>query len=83
VEAPFEYAGTGDTCTGCADIIRSGDTVGPISGDRPDRLLCVGCWWLQASELPLPRWARASRVRANLAGVFQVPRHARPHLRPT
>lgn len=82
MEAPFEYAGSGDTCIGCVDIIRPGDTVGPISDDRPDRLLCVGCWWLRASELPLPRWARGSRVRANLAGVFQVPRHSRAELRP-
>jgi hypothetical protein len=78
VETPFEYVGGAETCIGCADIIRSGDTVAPISEDRPDRLLCVACWWLQASELPLPRWSRASSGRANLAGVFRA-RRDRPH----
>ena len=83
MEAPFEYAGRMDTCLGCADIIGTGDTVAPISGDRPDRLLCVSCWWLQACELPLPGWSRGAGGRANFAGVFQVGRHShrRPDLR--
>ncbi len=83
MEAPFEYAGKTDTCIGCADIIRTGDTVAAISEDRPDRLLCVSCWWLQASELPLPGWSRGTGGRANLAGVFQERLHSpgRRHLR--
>jgi hypothetical protein len=41
-----------------------------ISDDRPDRLLCFACWWLQECDLPLPRWARRESSRTNLAGVF-------------
>ncbi len=74
METPFEYAGSGDACIGCADIIGAGDSVAPISEERPDRLLCIACWWLRASELPLPRWSRASSGRTNLAGVFRVRR---------
>jgi hypothetical protein len=83
MEAPFEYAGSTDTCIGCADILHAGDTVAPISEDRPDRLLCVSCWWLQACELPLPGWSRGTASRANFAGVFQdrPHTHTRRHLR--
>ncbi|MDP1805780.1 MAG: hypothetical protein Q8K72_11475 [Acidimicrobiales bacterium] len=73
--APYDYAGGRDSCIGCADIIRTGDTVVPLSDDRPDRLLCFACWWLTECDLPLPRWARHQSTRTNLAGVF-VP--ARP-----
>ncbi len=81
MEAPYRYVGRPDTCIGCADIITAGHTVAPISDDRPDRLLCVACWWLQACELPLPRWTRGSGRRTNLAGVFERARHSRPHRR--
>ena len=49
-----------------------GDTVGLLSDDRPDRMLCVACWWLRECDLPLPGWAprTAAPVRVNLAGVF-------------
>lgn len=76
--APFEYSGGSDTCIGCADIIHPGDTVAAVSDDRPDRLLCVACWWLQACDVALPRWNRGCRARTNLAGVFlpaRRPRH--------
>ncbi len=59
--APYEYAGRGDTCMGCVDIIRAGDMAGAVSEERPDHLLCVACWWLQACDLPLPAWTRARR----------------------
>lgn len=74
MEAPFEYDGTGETCIGCADILRPGDSVAPLSDDRVDRLLCVACWWLQACQLPLPSWVRRGGGRTNLAGVFQAQR---------
>ncbi|MGH9155548.1 MAG: hypothetical protein ACRD1K_06890 [Acidimicrobiales bacterium] len=80
METPFEYVGRGETCIGCADIIRAGDTVAPFSDDRPDQMLCVACWWLQACELPLPGWARrATSGRTNLSGVF-VRAALEPHL---
>jgi hypothetical protein len=68
--APFAYAGGRDTCIGCADIIRTGDMVAPISEDRPDRLVCVACWCLAECDLAWPRWARPAPQRTNLAGVF-------------
>ena len=68
--APFEFPGGRDSCIGCADIIRPGDTVVPLSDDRPDRLLCVACWWSQECDMPLPRWARRQSTRTNLAGAF-------------
>ena len=74
MEAPFEYHGRAETCIGCADIIRDGDSVAPVADDRPDRLLCVACWWLVACELPPPGWVRPARTRINLAGVFHAPR---------
>jgi hypothetical protein len=70
--APYEYAGGRDTCLGCADIIRTGDPVAAMSEDRPERLLCVACWWLQECDLALPRWARPVPTRVNLAGAFVV-----------
>ncbi len=82
MEAPFRYVGRADTCIGCVDVIRAGDTVAPVSHDRPDRLLCVACWWLQACDLPLPGWARGTDgSRTNLAGVFEGARRSRPHRR--
>lgn len=81
MQAPFRYVGRADTCIGCVDVIRPGDTVAPISDDRPDRLLCVVCWWLQACELPLPRWMRGTGGRTNLAGAFQAARHSGHHRR--
>jgi hypothetical protein len=74
--APYDYAGGRDSCIGCADIIRTGDTVVALSDDRPDRLLCFACWWLQECDLPLPRWARRESTRTNLAGVFVPARRA-------
>ena len=71
--APFEFAGGRETCFGCVDIIHAGDTVAPVSDDRPDRLLCVACWWLRSCELALPRWSRGGRSRPNLGGVFRRP----------
>ena len=68
--APYEYAGGRDSCIGCADIIHAGDTVVPLSDDRPDRLLCVACWWSRECDMVLPRWARRESTRTNLAGVF-------------
>lgn len=68
--APFEYSGSSETCIGCVDLIRAGDTVGTFSEDRPERLLCVACWWLQACDLPLPGWSRRAAGRTNLAGVL-------------
>ncbi len=59
--APYEYAGNGDVCTGCVEIIRRGDIVGPVCDDRPAQLLCVACWWSQACDLPLPAWTRGAR----------------------
>ncbi|MDQ3896323.1 MAG: hypothetical protein M3326_03560 [Actinomycetota bacterium] len=59
--APFEYAGRGDTCMGCVDTIHAGETVAAMSDERPERLLCVACWWLQACDLPLPAWTRGAR----------------------
>ena len=59
--APQEYAGHGETCMGCADVIRAGDMVGAVSDERPDRLLCVACWWLRECDLPLPAWDRGGR----------------------
>ena len=79
--APYEYAGGRDSCIGCADIIRTGDTVVPFSDDRPDRLLCFACWWLMECDMPLPRWARPESTRTNLAGVFVPARTADLHLR--
>ena len=70
VQTPFEYTGSGDTCIGCVDIIRADNLVAPLSEGRADRLLCIACWWLQAGDLPLPRWTREGRSRTNLAGVF-------------
>ncbi len=55
---PFEYTGRGETCMGCVEIIGAGDMVAPLSEDRPERLLCVACWWLHACDLPLPGWTR-------------------------
>ena len=79
--APFEFPGGRDSCIGCADIIRTGDTVVAFSEDRPDRLLCFACWCLQECALPLPRWARGASTRTNLAGVFVPARRADLHLR--
>lgn len=79
--APFEFPGGRDSCIGCADIIRTGDTVVPFSDDGPDRLLCFACWWLQECDLPLPRWARRERTRTNLAGVFVPAQRPDLHLR--
>ena len=59
--APFEYTGRGDTCMGCVDVIASGEMVAPISDERPERLLCVACWWFQECDLPLPAWSRGAR----------------------
>lgn len=56
----FEYAGRGDTCMGCVDIIAAGDMVAAASDDRADHLLCVACWWLQQCDLPLPAWTRGA-----------------------
>ena len=75
--APYEYAGGRDSCIGCADIIHAGDVVVAVSDDRPDRLLCVACWWSQECDMALPRWARRESNRTNLAGVF-VPAPAGP-----
>lgn len=77
---PFEYGGQCDSCIGCAETIHAGDTVGLLSDDRPDRLLCVACWWLRECDLPLPGWApRAiAPVRVNLAGVFSAEREPHP-----
>ena len=83
METPFEFGGSRETCIGCGTVVHAGDLVTPISSDRPDRLLCVGCWWLQACELPLPGWARRARGSINLTGVFRAPRRARPPLRPS
>lgn len=77
--APFEYTGRGDVCTGCAEVILAGDLAGTLSEDRPERLLCVTCWWLRSCQLPLPAWAgrgapaphhqaRASRTRRGACG---------------
>lgn len=77
--APFEYAGGRDTCMGCADIIGAGDMVAPVSDDRPDRLLCVACWWLAGCDLALPRWARPGTPRTNLEGVFVPARPPETH----
>lgn len=73
--APFEYGGHGEVCMGCVDVIRAGDTVAPVADDRPERLLCVACWWLQESGLPLPRWTRPVGGRTRLDGVFRPARH--------
>ena len=54
---PFEYPGNVDSCTGCAEIIHGGDLVAPITEDRPDRLLCIACWWRVESDPPRPAWA--------------------------
>ncbi len=59
--APYEYTGRGDTCMGCVDVIAAGEMVAPMSDDRPERLLCVACWWLVECELPLRAWARGTR----------------------
>lgn len=83
VEAPFEYGGRGETCIGCGLIINAGDMVAPVSGDRPDRLLCTACWWLSACELPLPGWSRQKGRRTNLAGAFQTRRAANLRFRLT
>ncbi len=58
METPFEYDGSGEICMGCVEIIRPGDMVAPVSEDRPDRLLCIACWWLRSCELALPAWSR-------------------------
>jgi hypothetical protein len=79
--APYEYAGGRDSCIGCADIIHPGDSVVALSDDRPDRLLCVACWWLQECDMPLPRWARGVSTRTNLAGVFVPARRAKAQSR--
>ena len=71
---PFEYVGRGEVCMGCVDVIRAGDTVAPVADDRPERLLCVACWWLQECALPLPRWTRPPGVRTHLEGVFRAVR---------
>ncbi len=55
---PYEYTGRGDTCMGCVEVIAAGEMVAPASEERPEHLLCVACWWLQQSDLPLPAWAR-------------------------
>ena len=60
METPFEYGGGRDTCMGCAEVIHRGDMVAPVSDDRPERLLCVACWWSRQCDLPLPGWARRS-----------------------
>ena len=80
--APYEFVGGRDSCIGCADIIRPGDTVVPLSDDRPDRLLCFACWWLQECDMPLPRWARRQSTRTNLTGVFVPDRGADLNLSP-
>lgn len=77
--APFEYVGRRETCIGCVDVIHAGDLVVPISEERPDRLLCVACWWLLACELPVPGWTRSSGGRTDLSGVFQARPDRRPH----
>ena len=81
--APYDYAGGRDSCIGCAEIIRTGDSVVPLSDDRPDRLLCFACWWLQECDMALPRWARQVSNRTNLAGVFVPALPAPLHLRRT
>ena len=58
METPFDYDGRTDTCTGCADVVHAGDMVVPVTEDRPDRLLCIACWWFLAAGLALPAWAR-------------------------
>ncbi len=72
--APFEYVGRGEVCMGCVDVISAGDTVAPVEGDRPDRLLSVACWWLHECALPLPRWTRPAGGRTRLDGVFRSDR---------
>lgn len=59
--APFEYTGRGDTCMGCVDVISAGEIVAPMSNERPERLLCVACWWLQECDLPFQAWIRGTR----------------------
>ncbi len=59
--APFEYAGRGEICTGCVEVIRAGDMVGPISAERSQHQLCAACWWLRECDLPLPAWTRGGR----------------------
>ena len=76
--APFQYVGRGDVCMGCVDVVRAGDTVAAVDDDRPERIVCVACWWLQECDLPLPRWSRPAGVRTHLEGVFRsVRRDAR------
>lgn len=80
VATPFEYSGNCDSCIGCAETIHAGDTVVLLSEDRPERLLCVACWWLMECDLPLPAWAprAAAPAHVNLAGVFApVPQRER------
>ena len=81
--APYEFPGGRASCIGCADIIRTGDTVVPLAEDRPDRLLCVACWWSLECDMPLPRWARRQSTRTNLAGVFVPAPRAELSLRRT
>ena len=59
--APYEYAGNGDICTGCVEIIHKGDMVAPVSDERSQHMLCVACWWSRACDLPLPAWSRSGR----------------------
>ena len=72
--APYDYEGGRDSCIGCADIIRTGDTVVALSDDRPDRLLCFACWWLQECDLPLPRWARRESTRTSFISMDAISR---------
>jgi hypothetical protein len=73
--SPFEYVGHGEVCMGCVDVIRTGDTVAPVDEDRPERLLCVACWWLQQCDLSLPSWTRPAGGRTRLDGVFRTAKH--------
>ena len=57
MSTPFEWTGSIDSCTGCAEVIHRGDMVAAVTEDRPDRVLCVACWWRLACDLPLPAWA--------------------------
>lgn len=58
MEPPFEHLGSPDTCLGCGEIIVAHDLVAALAPERPDRIVCVGCWWLDSCDLPLPAWGR-------------------------
>ncbi len=68
----IDYLGSGETCLGCAEVIRAGDIAAAPSEHRPEQLLCVGCWWLRSCDLPLPGWDRPAQRRRNLSGVFRA-----------